>query len=302
MSTALDPYTLGNSVYALPQTEIFHMLFYRTDVLSELGLTPPDTWEDMYNMISILQRNNREIGIPSEVSVYYMLLLQKGGSLYNEDGTKTQLDSPEAVEAFEEWCRIYTQYNFSHIKSDLNRFKSGEMPVTIMPYNFYCQLLLAAPEINGLWQMAPLPGTRQEDGSILRTEVSNGTGAVMLADSDIQSAWEFLQWWASDDVQTAYGTEIEASLGVLARYDAANIAAFNNLGWSDAEKAVLTAQWEEVTDIMQIPGNYFISRCLTNAFRSVVDDDRNPVRALNIYNEDMNAEIARKRQEFHLDD
>ena len=39
MSTALDPYTLGNSVYALPQTEIFHMLFYRTDVLSELGET-----------------------------------------------------------------------------------------------------------------------------------------------------------------------------------------------------------------------------------------------------------------------
>lgn len=128
MSTALDPYTLGNSVYALPQTEIFHMLFYRTDVLGELGLTPPDTWEDMYNMISILQRNNREIGIPSEVSVYYMLLLQKGGALYNADGTATQLASPEAVEAFEEWCRIYTQYNFSHIKSDLNRFKSGEMP------------------------------------------------------------------------------------------------------------------------------------------------------------------------------
>ena len=176
------------------------------------------------------------------------------------------------------------------------------MPMGIMTYTMYNQLYAAAPEIRGLWAMARIPGTRQEDGSILRTEVSNGTGAVMLADSDIQSTWEFLQWWASDDVQTAYGTEIEASLGVLARYDAANIAAFNNLGWSDAEKAVLTAQWEEVTDIMQIPGNYFISRCLTNAFRSVVDDDRNPVRALNIYNEDMNAEIARKRQEFHLDD
>ena len=157
-----------------------------------------------------------------------------------------------------------------------DRFRTGDMPMGIMTYTMYNQLYAAAPEIRGLWAMAQIPGTRQEDGSILRTEVSNGTGAVMLADSDIQSAWEFLQWWASDDVQTAYGTEIEASLGVLARYDAANIAAFNNLGWSDAEKAVLTAQWEEVTDIMQIPGNYFISRCLTNAFRSVVDDDRNP--------------------------
>ena len=71
--------------------------------------------------------------------------------------------------------------------------------------------------------------------------------------------------------------------------------------WTDEENAVLKAQWAEVTDIMQIPGNYFISRCLTNAFRAVVDEEENPVRALNIYNKDMNAEIERKRTEFDLD-
>ena len=64
---------------------------------------------------------------------------------------------------------------------------------------------------------------------------------------------------------------------------------------------MLKLQWESVTDVPQIPGNYFISRCLTNAFRTVVDENENPVRALNIYNKDMNAELTRKRQEFGLD-
>ena len=73
------------------------------------------------------------------------------------------------------------------------------------------------------------------------------------------------------------------------------------MGWSETEAQTLISQWERVTDIPQIPGNYFVSRCLTNAFRTVVDDGVNEVRTLNIYNKEMNAEIARKRAEFGLD-
>jgi ABC-type glycerol-3-phosphate transport system substrate-binding protein len=34
--------------WALPETQDFAMLFYRTDILQELGIKPPDTWEDVY--------------------------------------------------------------------------------------------------------------------------------------------------------------------------------------------------------------------------------------------------------------
>ena len=88
---------------------------------------------------------------------------------------------------------------------------------------------------------------------------------------------------------------------MAARYDVANRQAFDNIGWTDSEAAVLKEQWQEVTDIYQIPGNYFISRCLTNAFRMVVDREVNPIRAMNIYRKDMDSEITRKRAEFNLD-
>ena len=34
-------------VYGLPEQENFMMLFYRKDILDELGLTIPNTWDDV---------------------------------------------------------------------------------------------------------------------------------------------------------------------------------------------------------------------------------------------------------------
>ena len=311
--SAWIPYIYEGGIYAVPETQNFDMLFYRTDIFEELGLEPPDTWEDFYAAVEILQKNNLGVGVletntanagvSSGISFFDKILLQNGGSYYNDDLTQTAFNTQVAYDAFETWTDLYSEYGLDRTFDFYNRFRSGDMPMGIMTYTTYNQLDAAAPEIRGLWAMAPVPGTVQEDGSILRTETASGTGAVMLNDcEDKQAAWKFMQWWASGDAQTDYGTELEASLGTLARYDAANKEAFSNLGWNDVEREALLAQWEQVTDIMQIPGNYFISRCLTNAFRAVVDEEYSPVRALNTYNREMNAEITRKREEFHLDD
>ena len=53
------------------------MMFVRTDIFEELGLTPPETWDDLYEIAPILQRNNMEVGLPA--GVFNMLLLQNGG-------------------------------------------------------------------------------------------------------------------------------------------------------------------------------------------------------------------------------
>lgn len=39
------------------------MLFYRTDVFAELGLTPPETWEEFYAAVEVLQKNNLGVGV-----------------------------------------------------------------------------------------------------------------------------------------------------------------------------------------------------------------------------------------------
>ncbi len=309
--SAWIPYEYEGGIYAVPETQNFDMLFYRTDILGELGLSAPETWEEFYALIEVLQKYNLEVGVletnsanagvSSGISFFEKLLLQNGGTYYNESFSQTAFTTQAAYEAFTEWTELYSQYGLDRSFDFYNRFRAGEMPIGIMNYTMYNQLSAAAPEIRGLWAMTCIPGTRQADGSILRTETAGGMGAVILSDSDyVNESWEFLKWWVSDETQALYGSELEASLGIVARYDTANRAAFESIGWMDQEAEALKLQWSEVTDMKQIPGNYFISRCLTNAFRSVVDDKENPVRALNIYNKDMNAEITRKRKEFGL--
>lgn len=310
--SAWIPYEYRGGHYAVPETQNYEMLFYRKDILDELNIAVPQTWDEFYTVIETLQKNNLGVGvletnalnagISSGISFFEKQLLQNGGKYYTDDLKKTAFDSSVAVDAFKAWTELYSEYGLDRSFDFFNRFRTGEMPIGIMNYLTYNQLYAAAPEIRGLWEFARIPGTRLDDGTIDRTETSAGTAAILLADSKVKNeAWEFIKWWVSADAQSSYGTELEATLGVAARYDTANIEAFSSIGWSEAEAKTLISQWEVVTDIPQIPGNYFVSRCLTNAFRTVVDEDANEVRTLNIYNKEMNAEIKRKRAEFGLD-
>lgn len=310
--SAWIPYLYNDGVYAVPETQNFDMMFYRTDVFEELGLMPPNTWKEFYSIIELLQKNHLGVGvletntanagISSGISFFEKLLLQNGGTYYTDDFSATKFNTDAAYNAFTDWTELYTDYGLDRSFDFFNRFRTGEMPLGIMSYTTYNQLYAAAPEIRGLWAMTVIPGTPAKDGKMNRAETASGTAAVLLKDcKDINSAWAFIKWWTGSQAQSAYGTELEASLGVAARYDVANRQAFENIGWTDSEAAVLKEQWQEVTDIYQIPGNYFISRCLTNAFRMVVDREVNPIRAMNIYRKDMDAEITRKRAEFKLD-
>ena len=90
--SALRPYEYNNGIYALPEQQTFPMLFYRKDVLAEIGLTPPQTWQDVYNMISVLQKHNMEFYLPIDDvtnnaslvpnATFSMLLYQNGGKFY----------------------------------------------------------------------------------------------------------------------------------------------------------------------------------------------------------------------------
>lgn len=300
MPTATAPYTLEGHTYGLPETQAFNMLFYRQDILDELGLAVPETWEDVYRIAPILQRHNMEIGLPADV--YNMLLLQKGGDFYNPEHTQLMLHEDVPVAAFEEWVEFYTQYNFSLFKDDYNRFRTGEMPLTIMSYAFYCQLVIAAPEIRGQWSMTQVPGIQQEDGTILRTESATaGTASILLADSQKkEEGWRFLDWWTSDEVQATFGWEVESIVGTAARYTSANTEAVKRLPWSDTELELLFAQWENVRELPEVPGGYYVTRNIDNAFRACVYRGENPREMLLKWTAETNKEITRKRKEYGL--
>lgn len=310
---AAVPYSYKGEVYGLPATQAYFMFFYRTDILEELGLKAPDTWDEFYEMVPTLERNNYEIGMPyttltvagaaqggiGALNMYATLLLQKGGFFYQKDMTASGLGSEEAYQAFVDWTELYTTYGLPVTYNLVTRFRSGTLPVFIAPYSTFNTLMGAAPEIRGLWDMRPVPGTVQEDGSVDRSTGASGTANVIFKGcSNPQACWDFLNWWTSEDVQYSYSMSLEALMGQAARSTTATIAAFDRLDWGADTLRALQTQRESVVEIMETPASYVVSRSLDNAFRSVVLNGKNSRERFEQEVLAINEEMARKQKEF----
>ena len=311
--TAFIPYTLEGRVYAMPETQLFDMLFYRTDILEELELEPPDTWTEFYEVVREIERRNLDVGIPSLTTqtadantplpkTFGSMLLQNGLSYFNEEQTATRLDEAAATEVFTEYIELYRDYALPVYYDFANRFRSGEMPLGIAPYSTFNTLYILAPEIRGLWSMKPVFGVEQEDGSINNAVEGDGSAAIIFSKvSSPDNAYAFVEWWTGEEAQTLYAREMESILGPAARHPTANMRAFENLSWSPDEQEMLLEQWAKVQEQPVIPGFYFMARNLNNAVVETVYNNGNPLATLQKYNKIINQEITRKRQEFHLD-
>lgn len=313
MPGAMEPFYWNGHYWGLPNSQNFYVMFYRTDVFEELGLQAPDTWNDLLLVAETLQRNNMNIGLPytsldayqsvstgiGGTTLFPTLLLQTGVGLYSEDRLTTTLDTPGALSAFKKWTSLYTQYGFPLYKDDFNRFRSGEMPLVITNYTFYSQLKTAAPDIRGLWAMALIPGTEQADGTISHATAASGTAGMILSTTDeAQASWEFLKWWNSCETQIAYGQQIENVLGAAGRYNPANVEAMEGLRWSGEELETIMEQWSYVVELPELPGSYYVSRNIDNAFKEVYYDQANARETLNYWTKQINEELERKRNEF----
>ena len=299
--SALTPLTFEGKLYGLPETQTFPMLFYRTDVLEELKADLPETWEHMTALIAKLQKKNLEFGIPS--GFFNTLLFQYGGSLYKEDATATALKERSAVSAFTFWTDLYTRYGLPVSYDAMNRFRSGEMPLVVADFTLYNQLAIGAPEIAGLWSMAPIPGVKQENGSVSHAAAAGGLCSILLAGGgggERDRAWTFLEWWSSDAVQQKYGSQMEIVLGPSGRYPAANIRAFQAMAWPRRDMEKLLEQSAFVQGVPEVPGGYFMTRHIENAFRSVINKGDVPGESLLHYADVIDREILYKRQELKL--
>jgi len=312
--SAVVPFCLGDSVYGLPEQQVFTMMFLRTDIMQELGLQAPQAWDDVYKLVSTLQEHGMEVGLPQPTSVqsgsdstalnpmFTSLLLQNDVAIYDEDNRLCVLNELEAVNCFVEWSEFYTKYNFTKSYSNINRFRTGTMPIVLADYTFYNSLVVAAPEIAGAWEMVPIPGTLQEDGSIARDTSSSGSACMIFANTqDEDASWELLKWWTSTETQVQYGRELETIQGASARWPTANLEAMEQLGWTSAASKALKEQWSYVHGIPEVPGGYYVGRTVSNAIKSAINMGENPREMILDAVEDINEEILSKRKEFGLE-
>ena len=312
-ASILEPLTYNDSkhkgIYGLPETQDFSLLFYRADIMEEMGLKIPDTWDELIAELPTIQGNSLTVGVPfpdvqiADTPVFNSMVYQNGGSIYDEDAKHTVIDSEAGVAAFKQYTSLYNDYGLDVVYDFLSRFRSGEMPLGIANYSTYNTLMVSAPEIKGLWGFTLAPGTKKEDGTIDRTTHTSGLCCMMVKTDDEakkQNAWEFMKWWVSADAQVRFGREMEAILGSSARYQTANQDALKQLAWSNKQLKVLLEQMSHTHGFPEIAGGYSTTRHITNAIRKVINTKEDQRETLLTYARTINEEIRIKRREFNL--
>lgn len=316
----------GDHLFALPDTQSFYIMYYRTDVFNDLGIEDPKkannglgwTWDNFLEAATILQRNNVKAYIPytkiasttsvnagmGSLNLFPTFLTQNNVELYNDERNKTTLTSSEAIAAFTQWTDMYTKFGIEKQADFYNRFRTGVMPLGVSSYTLYTQLTQAAPEIQGRWTIAPIPGvaTYNEDGtiaSINRSIGGSGTGCSVVAPSQNKdAAWQFLCWWTSAETQLRYNNNVESILGTVSRTATANKQAFESYSWNADDLDILLEQWACVEELPEVPGGYYVSRAVDQAYWAVLNGEDNEKDAMLKWGEIADNEIIRKISEY----
>lgn len=216
--SAYEGFKYDGGIYALPETETFNLLFYRKDILEQLGLEVPQTWEDLIACLPTLQGNNLQVGVPfpsiqaPDMTGFYSMIFQNGGRIYNDAGTKTEIDSEAGIAAFKTYTSLYNSYGLPEYYDFTSRFRSGEMPMGVANYGMYNNLAVAAPEIRGLWDFTLLPGTKKVDADgntyIDRSTGIDGVCCMMIS----KGSTEFI---TTDAINTLYGKSSEVDKAAM---------------------------------------------------------------------------------------
>jgi ABC-type glycerol-3-phosphate transport system substrate-binding protein len=306
----LIPMTYDNKLYGLPETENFFVLYYRKDILEKFDLAVPNTWDDVLDMLPVLDRYGMSFYVPLSSSDAFKSFImtmpfihQFNGKVYAEDGLSAAVDDEGTINALTFMTDLYREYSLpQQVPSFFNSFRYGTIPLGIADFGTYLQLINTASEIKGLWDIALVPGVAYEvngETVINRSITAAERAAIIFEKSDKkEEAWKYLQWWMSTEAQSLYSEVLVNSLGSKYLWNSANLEAFALNSWDESHKEVILNQWHHLKENPKIPGSYIIEREISNIFNNVIYEDANLRSAVSDSILKMNKEIKRKMEEF----
>ncbi|MBR5767832.1 MAG: extracellular solute-binding protein [Clostridia bacterium] len=297
--------------YGLPFNIDFYMMFYRADVFDSMGLKVPKTWNDLYDILPALLNSDMIVGMMgsgagTEISVtgytgLKQFLYQMGGEVFNDGGYSVALDENVALDAFESYTELFSLYK-SQVNYSITRFRTGEMPIFFGSATACYNLLMSYYDIRGLWEMAPLLGFEQEDGTINHTSTVTVTSYILPRGSNTGASWKYLKWEVSPEQQRRMAKEtLAVNANPTTKYNTATVSAFLGQAWTTEEYAAISEQFSQIAGIREFPGNYIIPTYVDAAFFKAYGQASDASDELLDRMLLINKELSRKRDDFKMD-
>jgi multiple sugar transport system substrate-binding protein len=192
------------SLYALPYDGETTGLFYRTDLFEKAGVAePPKTWEELEAAAAKLTNPAEKtygwiMFAPEAFYYWYPFLWQAGGELLSEDGKSVAFNSAAAEEAANFYIGLtrYSPRDYLNSNSWDGRvaFATGKVAMYMAGSWFGGEMKASFPDINGKWDVAPLP----EGPEGCATTLAGDHLAITAQSENVDAAWLWVEFLSQE--------------------------------------------------------------------------------------------------------
>ncbi|MDR1393598.1 MAG: sugar ABC transporter substrate-binding protein [Bifidobacteriaceae bacterium] len=193
--------TFGGKTYGIPQDTGPMVMFYRTDLFEQYGISPAATWEQFAQDAAKVHAASPDITLtnfgPDQPDLLAAFTSQAGGQWWEmgQDAWTVSIDSAESLQVAEYWQNLISDGQVSTIKRwDPEFYKQLEQgKVLALVDAAWNSALIASNEetLSGKWAVAPMPTW----GSSATTANSGGSAvAVLKGCQNPQQAVDFATW------------------------------------------------------------------------------------------------------------
>ncbi len=201
------------TAYSVPWYVETRVLYYRTDIAEEAGITePPANWDELKAMAVAMQdQGGAEWGISLGTMNWqeYLPFLWSNGGDVMTDGEFT-LDSPEAVEALEFYDSFFEEgLSPNQVPEGFDitpAFVQGSHPMFFSgPWHLGLIAEAGGDGFEDKWAVAPMPAAPGGDTGV--SFVGGGNLVVYTDSEEPDLAWDFVQWMTQPETQLAWYEE-----------------------------------------------------------------------------------------------
>ncbi len=303
---ALDPYRIDGEYYGVPWEYNIYSFGINRDHFLEAGYDPesdyPRTWDEVFEIAEDLVQTDDAgrirrpaLSFPfSEADAWYMLELEAfvrmlGGTIMNEDGTETVINSAAGVQAMElikeRFDRALADVDISNSHVYNDAFATGEFSMGIianwgtsrwpMQYSDHVD--------EDTFLAIPHPTLEEGDDPPIATTSWAFVVSSQSPDRQQEEAWRFLEFLTEDA-----GAHLAATGDVIPR-----------LGWADTEAGQEYAQaefWEEMVQysiaLTAFEHYPIVGPALERAMEEILLNNEDIQQTLDNVAEEINRDIA----------
>lgn len=204
---------IGKNVFGIPWYVDTRLLFYRTDILTQVGYSsPPGNWEEWLDVSRKIK--NQSTRQKKKYAVFFsliyndwqvpaILILNNGGRLLKDNNCYGAFDDPATIEALRFYLTFFEDSlavrSMTEVSNIYQGFGDGLFSMMITgPWNVN-ELRKRMPELKLRWSTAPMPFKKNQNS------VAGGSSLVIFKNSKHPiAAWKLIEFLSQPEIQIEF--------------------------------------------------------------------------------------------------